>query len=70
MQNSFISSQNKKYYKKKASNIHLSIPVKKVPQSNHKKNPKTTNTMEKPVTLVLYCVEYMVVGFWGKTDKS
>lgn len=47
--------------RKQATNTHLSLPVKKVPQSNHKK--PQNNTKEKLVTLVLYCVEYMVAGF-------
>lgn len=49
--------------RKQATNTHLSLPVKKVPQTNHKPTNQN-NIMEKLITSVLYSVEYMVVGFW------
>lgn len=49
--------------RKQATNTHLSLPVKKVPQTNHKKTNQNDIT-EKPITSVLYRVEYMVLGFW------
>lgn len=59
-----MSSQNKKYYKKKTSNQHSSFPPcqKSAPKQPQKK--PQNNTMKKLVTLVLYCVKYMVFGFW------